>query len=662
VKSAAFAPLVRLFTRVECALDGSPPDALLAALSRLILRHAARRLLAARALPVPAGSRLFALTAEDAELERKHALDPELALAVEQALGSEWAAPSALPAEALGGVFEALLGLGVHGDGSTRRLVLTRRRKNTGAFYTPSSLSQAVVEHALAALGERAHAEDLRVCDPACGAGAFLVEAARALVARREARSSGGPFDRQSARRTVVQSLAGVDLDPLALDMARLVLWMFVADPALELGAIRLAVGDALTGAPFQGWAAPLLDERGIDWATAFPAEREHGFDLVVGNPPWMAFAGRAAQPLPRERRAWFSRHYAAFRGYPTLHALFVERALSLAPRGVVALVVPSPLADLAGYRSVRRRLFASHVPCEPLLEFGQDAFAEVTQPCFALLARPRAAGECEAPGCDRAFVLRERSRASAEASAVAAPAVLERLRRAAPLPREVFGEMGFQTTRIVTSTLLLRSAAPDAHHTYPLLEGREVAEFRVGPPRLFLRPDAELLRRAGCRLRSIEEYRRVSFVVRQTAKAPIAALHSGLPFRNSLLAGFETDELPADLLVGLLNSALYRALHVAAQRDARQAVFPQVKLSHLRALPRPPSERGEQCGRIRGLARKASGALPSRELRRALDAAVFELFDVSLAESEQIERFLRDRAPELLAPASSGLAPEISP
>ncbi|MEO7036217.1 MAG: hypothetical protein ABI548_19890 [Polyangiaceae bacterium] len=50
---------------------------------------------------------------------------------------------------------------------------------------------------------------------------------------------------------------------------------------------------------------------------------------------------------LASERPTWV--HYTALKGYPTLHGLFVERALRLASQGTVALVVPSPIADLDG-------------------------------------------------------------------------------------------------------------------------------------------------------------------------------------------------------------------------------------------------------------------------------------------------------------------------
>jgi hypothetical protein len=292
----------------------------------------------------------------------------------------------------------------------------------------------------------------------------------------------------------------------------------------------------------------------------------------------------------------------------------------------------------------VRRVLRATHEPIEPMLEFGQDAFESVTQPCFALLARATTGRVArDAAELERPFRLVERQRAFAAAAEVLPPSVLARVAAGQALPAELFREMGFQTAAQVSKTLLRRADAPDARHSYPLLEGRDVHEYRVGPARLFLEPDRDVLSAARCRLRPREEYGRVRFVIRQTARYPIAALHDGTPFRNSLLAGFETSELSAPLLVGLLNSALYRALHLGLRRDARQATFPQVKIAHLRALPRPP-ESPELRARVCELVERATHLGLDEPLRAELDGVVFELFDVSPSERGEIAGFLAVR------------------
>jgi methylase of polypeptide subunit release factors len=526
---------------------------------------------------------------------------------------------SARPVEAFGQLYESLL--------SARPAAVGRDlRKRTGSYYTPESLTRVVVERAFDALGSAA-AKPLRILDPAIGGGAFLVQAGREAALR-----SGLPL-----AQVVRDQLFGVDISPLALAVAEASLWLLAGDRELTLEAAgkNLREGDALC-APA---TARALSRAGVDFEALVGAGGS--FDLVLGNPPWVAFAGRATQPLTRSLREHYRRHFRAFRGYPTLHALFVEQAARLAPRGVIALLVPSPLADLDGYRPVRRALTETHEPREPLLELGQDAFEGVTQPCFALLATPRLT---PSSGADSPFVLTERKRAASAALEVRTPSSLERLASLPRLPPELFGEMGLQTNSAVTRELLYRGTAPPPEYSYSLLEGRNVSEFRVSPPRLFLRPDQGVLGAQRCRLRAAEDYGRVKLVVRQTAAITIAARHEGTPFRNSLLAGFELPELPWALTLGLLNSSLFRALHLASRRDARQGAFPQVKVGHLRALPAPRVWRRKE--ELVALSLQACERGLDRSLREALDELVFDLFDLAPPERAEIVGFVRELSP----------------
>jgi hypothetical protein len=536
------------------------------------------------------------------------------------------AAGPELPIEALGQLYESLLAARPRDTEHTLR-------KRTGSYYTPESLTRVVVERAMDALeamlaDEGLARRPLRILDPALGAGAFLVQAGRE-TARRSGRSLAD---------VVQHELFGVDVSPLAVAVAEASLWLLANEPRLSLAAAgaRLREADALCTPA----AARALGRQGADFAEL--AGTADGFDLVVGNPPWVAFAGRATQPLTPHLREHYRREFRAFRGYPTLHGLFVELAARLAPRGVVALLIPSPVADLAGYRHVRGVLNASHAPCEPLLELGQDAFENVTQPCFALIAKPRA-GPAEHP--ERAFVLSERRRALGAASELSTPPALLRLGSMLRLPAELFGEMGLQTNSAVSRQLLYRGSTPPPEFSYALLEGRNVLEFALMSPRLFLKPDLKLLLEQRCRLRDLSDYARVKIVVRQTAAITIAAAHDGTAFRNSLLAGFELPQFPRFLTLGLLNSTLYRALHLAGQRDARQGAFPQVKVMHLRSLPAPPHASSHE--RIALVAQRACQAGLSSGLRLALDEAVYAAFQISPQEAVEIGHFVRDLSPK---------------
>ncbi|MHC2104428.1 Eco57I restriction-modification methylase domain-containing protein [Methylobacterium sp. CM6246] len=143
----------------------------------------------------------------------------------------------------------------------------TDERRRTGSHYTPRSLTEPIVRYALQPaferLGEEATAEqvlDLKVCDPAMGSGAFLVEACRQLGARlvrawayHQATPTLPPDEDADlhARRLVAQNcLYGVDKNPRAVDLAKLSLWLatLAADHEFTFLDHALREGDSLAG------------------------------------------------------------------------------------------------------------------------------------------------------------------------------------------------------------------------------------------------------------------------------------------------------------------------------------------------------------------------------------------------------------------------------
>ncbi|MBU3888767.1 Eco57I restriction-modification methylase domain-containing protein [Methylosinus sp. KRF6] len=144
----------------------------------------------------------------------------------------------------------------------------TEERRRSGSHYTPRSLTEPIVRHALEPaferIGERASPEavlGLKILDPACGSGAFLVEACRQLGQRLEqawnmygAEKPVVPPDEDEAlhaRRLVAQKcLYGVDRNPMAVDLARLSLWLatLARDHEFTFLDHALKSGDSLVG------------------------------------------------------------------------------------------------------------------------------------------------------------------------------------------------------------------------------------------------------------------------------------------------------------------------------------------------------------------------------------------------------------------------------
>ncbi|MBF0696358.1 Eco57I restriction-modification methylase domain-containing protein [Actinomyces bowdenii] len=153
----------------------------------------------------------------------------------------------------------------------------TPSRRNAGAHYTPRSLAEEVVRHALEPLvhspgphetGDRSqwqpvssdHILDLHVADIACGSGAFLVAAARFLArelveawTREGALQQGSrPIDleRQALRQVVARCLYGVDINEMAVEMCKLSLWLVSLDKDKPFSFVddKVFVGNSLLG------------------------------------------------------------------------------------------------------------------------------------------------------------------------------------------------------------------------------------------------------------------------------------------------------------------------------------------------------------------------------------------------------------------------------
>jgi hypothetical protein len=204
-----------------------------------------------------------------------------------------------LGVEQLGAVYEQLLDYDLAGG---RRagpdvLVPTGRRKATGSFYTPRSLTEFVVRRTLAPLVRDATPEQvlsLRVLDPAMGSGAFLVAACRYLagayeqaILREGALTPGdiGDGDRAAFRRVVSQRcLFGVDVNPMAVQLGRLSLWLatLAGDKPLTFLDHHLRVGNSLVGGSIEDIARQPAPGRGAEPLRELPLFAWEGFEASI--------------------------------------------------------------------------------------------------------------------------------------------------------------------------------------------------------------------------------------------------------------------------------------------------------------------------------------------------------------------------------------------
>lgn len=185
-----------------------------------------------------------------------------------------------LGAEELGSIYEALLEYVPSWDAGTRAFSLLSAagndRKSTGSYYTPTSLIDCLLDSALDPVIDQAAKQSdpeqallaLTVCDPACGSGHFLVAAARRIAKRVAAIRTGDPEPppervREALVDVVGRCIYGVDVNPLAVELAKVSLWLETLDPGRPLAFLdaQIKVGNSLIGATPSLVAAGLPDE-----------------------------------------------------------------------------------------------------------------------------------------------------------------------------------------------------------------------------------------------------------------------------------------------------------------------------------------------------------------------------------------------------------------
>ncbi len=498
-------------------------------------------------------------------------------------------------------------------------------RRERGAFYTPREIAAPLVAAALDALEPLRLAHPPAILDPAAGGGVFLAAALEELYRRLAPRSrtTAGAL----VARLVRRCLYGVDIDPVAVKMARASVCLTAAELAQQAGeaidlpalwratARRIVCADALAG------GAEL---------SRFPLRRTRPFDVVLGNPPFVSFSGREGQRIAPEERQRLRSMFSLARGWPSLASLFVELAHGvLREGGALGFVVPAAMFHLPSYEPVRRFLL-ENFNLKRVAAVEDAAFPAVTATTGALLAtkgRGAENGLCTVLGAQ----VSQESIARRPFCAFWVRKHEEQWQRVEGDPRFVplgaiaeVRDWGVHTGNVRAKML----RPPSEKHLPPVLRGRDVRAFVIGRPELRLNPSPRLGPREYCSVRPAEVYRRPKVLVRQTANRPIAAVdEQGHYFLNSLLAIYPLCD--AHALCALLNSEYVCAYYRDTFADGAQRTFPQVKAAYLKLLPVPAALLDAEDERVRRLAAlaRAQARAPCSERLGEIEALVRALY-----------------------------------
>ena len=308
----------------------------------------------------------------------------------------------ALPPAILGQVYEQFPGQVITLNAGHQADVVLKpeARKAGGVYYTPAPIADHMLDATLSPLltgrsPQSAAGRDstrnrhpLRVLDPSCGSGTFLLGAYDYLLrwyldaytadgAERWAagrfprlrRGPGGDWELTTAERTdiLLRHIYGVDIDPHAVEVTKLSLLLTVL--AGEPGRVRpdlagnIKCGNAVIESDFHEHEPQLPGDENRSRVNAFDWRREFssvfvsagGFDAVIGNPPYLD-SETMTRFIP-EWRDYCVNKYRAAAGNWDVFCVFIERALDLCrPGGYHSFIVPNKIGS-ANYATTIRAI-----------------------------------------------------------------------------------------------------------------------------------------------------------------------------------------------------------------------------------------------------------------------------------------------------------------
>ncbi|MFX1250744.1 MAG: Eco57I restriction-modification methylase domain-containing protein [Promethearchaeota archaeon] len=302
-------------------------------------------------------------------------------------------------------------------------------RKKLGMYYTPSSVIQFLISQFVLPYCKSLDQKRVLILDPSCGDGNFLQQALSLLV-NRQTSDSLSDFDIR---------LYGVDIDPIAIDIAQsnFYLLSLSSDHLKRDPSVKLRFGDLLcfpensndfisTHEDFFRNLTTRTDqdiikqksqyvqmfkkqtktlfgsdiaEDSFFWFLEFPEVlfdsnerfKRTGFDIIIGNPPYLSYFSNDPRYLSTERRKYYAQHYVSVpheKSRINLMNLFIERAFSLLrPGGLLVFVINKTFLELPSFLNIRQ-FVVNHFLVEAIIP-ELSVFDAIVDTCVIVLKKP---------------------------------------------------------------------------------------------------------------------------------------------------------------------------------------------------------------------------------------------------------------------------------
>lgn len=276
------------------------------------------------------------------------------------------------------------------------------KRKKDGIFYTPAYITKYIVESTLGALCETKKSElginenftkstktnkqekiqtlkayreyllGLKICDPACGSGAFLnatlkyLKAEHKLLDELENALYGSQLDFSYYDDKILENnIYGVDINGESVEIAKLSLWLNTAKKGTKLSTLsgKIKCGNSLITELF-------------DWQAEFPEVFANGgFDVIIGNPPYVNIANLTDE----NARKYYQKNYKTVKNKSDLYSIFTEKSKQLLKdNAYFGFIFPNSWMGTDSFLLFRKFL-STDVKVYELVELPPNVFADAT-------------------------------------------------------------------------------------------------------------------------------------------------------------------------------------------------------------------------------------------------------------------------------------------
>ncbi len=299
---------------------------------------------------------------------------------------------SAMDADVLGTIYEQYLGHIL--TKTEKRATITENhihKKEQGIFYTPTFIVDYIVRNTVGELlkTKKVNVEEIRILDPACGSGSFLIKAFDVLneyQSKNDLSYHQAELDFKTdtiftkKAKILQNNIFGVDLDKQAVEIAQLNLLLKIAEKKKRLPLLgeNIKCGNSLIA------DEKYAGDKAFTWDTEFAdIFKQGGFDVVIGNPPYV----RQEEIL--SIKPYLEENYEVYNGVADLYVYFIEQGIKLLKDGGYFGIIVSNKWLKAGYGK-NLRTFLSRYEIEQFIDFGDlSVFKDATTyPCIIIIRK----------------------------------------------------------------------------------------------------------------------------------------------------------------------------------------------------------------------------------------------------------------------------------